>query len=140
MLALAFGLALCVGGVWAPAARAETLKEALNATYKFNPRLDAARAIQRATDEEVPRALSGYRPSITGSADTSYQLQTIKPTPGSGGFGDTNEQPARLPVGRDPADLPRLPHQERGVGGGGHRAGGLGGAALDGELRCCWRR
>ena len=70
--------------VWAPAARAETLKEALNAAYKFNPRLDAARAIQRATDEEVPRALSGYRPSITGSADTSYQLQTIKPAPGSG--------------------------------------------------------
>ena len=72
-------------------ARAETLKEALNAAYKFNPRLDAARAIQRATDEEVPRALSGYRPSITGSADTSYQLQTVKPTPGSGVFGGTTE-------------------------------------------------
>ncbi len=54
-------------------ARAETLREALAASYKFNPRLDAARSTQRATDEEVPRALSGYRPSITGSADTSYQ-------------------------------------------------------------------
>ncbi len=63
-------------------ASAETLKEALHAAYKFNPRLDAARAIQRATDEEVPRALSGYRPSIVGSADTSYQLQTTSP-PGS---------------------------------------------------------
>ena len=41
---------------------------ALSAAYQFNPRLDAARATQRATDEEVPRALSGYRPSITGSA------------------------------------------------------------------------
>lgn len=60
-------------------ASAETLPQALHAAYKFNPRLDAARAIQRATDEEVPRALSGYRPSIVGSADTGYQLQTTKP-------------------------------------------------------------
>ena len=59
---------------------AETLKEALGATYKFNPRLDAARATQRATDEEVPRALSGYRPSINGSADTSYQNTTTQPS------------------------------------------------------------
>ena len=64
---------------------AETLKQALGATYKFNPRLDAARAIQRATDEEVPRALSGYRPSITGSADTSFEQVTTKPpTAGNG--------------------------------------------------------
>jgi len=63
-------------------ARAETLLEALSAAYKFNPRLDAARAIQRATDEEVPRALSGYRPSITGSADTSWRrITTSPPTP-----------------------------------------------------------
>ncbi len=61
-------------------ASAETLPQALHAAYKFNPRLDAARAIQRATDEEVPRALSGYRPSIVGSADTGYQLQTTKPS------------------------------------------------------------
>jgi outer membrane protein len=60
-------------------ARAETLKEALNAAYKYNPRLDAARALQRATDEEVPRALSGYRPTIAGSADSTYEVTTIKP-------------------------------------------------------------
>jgi outer membrane protein len=59
---------------------AETLHEALSAAYQFNPRLDAARATQRATDEEVPRALSGYRPSITGSADTSYQHVTTNPS------------------------------------------------------------
>ena len=59
-------------------AGAETLNQALHAAYKFNPRLDAARAIQRATDEEVPRALSGYRPSIVGNADTGYQLQTTR--------------------------------------------------------------
>jgi outer membrane protein len=60
-------------------AAAETLREALNAAYKFNPRLDAARALQRATDEEVPRALSGYRPTIAGSADTTYEVQTTSP-------------------------------------------------------------
>jgi outer membrane protein len=66
------------------AARAETLKEALNAAYKFNPRLDAARALQRATDEEVPRALSGYRPKVDGSADTTYERTTTRPPVGSG--------------------------------------------------------
>jgi outer membrane protein len=67
--ALAGLLAMAVPG----GAAAETLKQALNAAYKFNPRLDAARALQRATDEEVPRALSGYRPTVSGSADTTYE-------------------------------------------------------------------
>ncbi len=62
-----------------PQVRAETLTQALGAAYQFNPRLDAARATQRATDEEVPRALSGYRPSIVGSADTSWQHTTTSP-------------------------------------------------------------
>jgi outer membrane protein len=71
------------------AARAETLKEALNAAYRFNPRLDAARALQRATDEEVPRALSGYRPKVDGSADTTYERTTIRPS-SSGVGGESN--------------------------------------------------
>ena len=58
-------------------AMAETLSQALSAAYKFNPKLDAARASQRATDEEVPRALSGYRPSVTGTATTTYQNTRI---------------------------------------------------------------
>jgi outer membrane protein len=77
------GLAgVVLAGLLAGPARAETLKEALNAAYKFNPRLDAARAIQRATDEEVPKALSNYRPSVNGTADVGYQLQTVRPGPG----------------------------------------------------------
>ena len=82
-------------GFGSASARAETLNGALAAAYKFNPRLDAARAIQRATDEEVPRALSGYRPSVTGSADTSYEKQTTRPT-GAGAQLDHGEQPAGL--------------------------------------------
>ena len=74
----------------AGSAGAETLKEALHAAYKFNPRLDAARAQQRATDEEVPRALSGYRPSIVGSADTAYEVTTTKPAAASSTTSETN--------------------------------------------------
>ena len=50
------GALLFVAGVGldGSGAGAETLKQALGATYKFDPRLDAAHAIQR-TDEEVPR-------------------------------------------------------------------------------------
>jgi outer membrane protein len=72
-----------LAGPMAGQASAETLKEALNGAYKFNPRLDAARALSRATDEEVPRALSGYRPSIVGSADTTYEKNTTKLTTGT---------------------------------------------------------
>jgi outer membrane protein len=71
--------------------RAETLLEALAAAYKFNPRLDAGRALQRATDEEVPRALSGYRPQVTGSADTSYQKQTTEGASAGVPFRNTTE-------------------------------------------------
>jgi outer membrane protein len=60
-------------------ARAETLNETLAATYQYNPQLDAARAQLRATDEEVTRARSGFRPVITGSADINYQWTNVKP-------------------------------------------------------------
>jgi TolC family type I secretion outer membrane protein len=61
--ALAGGIAL--GGAWSFAlpAGAETLEEALAATYSNNPTLQAARAELRATDELVPQALSGWRPT-----------------------------------------------------------------------------
>jgi outer membrane protein len=82
--------AVALAGAMASDAGAETLKEALNAAYKFNPRLDAGRALQRATDEEVPRALSGYRPTIDGSADTTWEVQTTRP--GTGGVGRTTNE------------------------------------------------
>lgn len=50
----------------------ETLNEALAAAYEYNPQLDAERARLRATDEEVTRARSGFRPVISGNADINY--------------------------------------------------------------------
>ncbi|GGB26853.1 type I secretion protein TolC [Tistrella bauzanensis] len=52
------------------AAMAETLQDALVASYVTNPRIDAARAQLRAVDENVPTALAGRRPQaqVQGSA------------------------------------------------------------------------
>ncbi len=49
-------------------ARADDLRDALNAAYLTNPTLQAARAGQRATDENVPIEKADGRPSITGQA------------------------------------------------------------------------
>src|SRR5690349_20153237 len=48
------------------AAKADDLNTALGQTYLANPTLDAARAQLRSTDEGVPQALSGWRPTVTG--------------------------------------------------------------------------
>ena len=55
--------ALIAAGV---TAEAEDLNAALGQAYLGNPTLDAARAQLRSTDEGVPQALSGWRPTVTG--------------------------------------------------------------------------
>src|SRR5512132_3067421 len=42
----------------------QTLQEALATAYENNPTLNAQRARLRATDEQVPQTLSGYRPTV----------------------------------------------------------------------------
>ena len=61
-------------------AQAETLEAALAYAYANNPQLNAQRALVRATDENVPTALAGYRPraSITASAGTQSLSTTIR--------------------------------------------------------------
>lgn len=66
-------------------ALAETLREALASAYRGNPRLDAERARLRGVDEEVPRAKSGFRPQITGSADAGRQKTETDPKSTSNG-------------------------------------------------------
>jgi outer membrane protein len=48
--------------------RAETLPGALVHAYQNNPQLNSERARQRATDENVPQALAGYRPQVAATA------------------------------------------------------------------------
>src|SRR3972149_7076296 len=56
--------------LWAGAgAASETIERALAHAYHNNPTLNAQRAANRATDEKVPQALSGYRPQVFGNAD-----------------------------------------------------------------------
>jgi outer membrane protein len=66
------GVLACVGFA-ATAASAETLAEALTKAYQTNPQLNAERARQRGTDENVPQALSGYRPQILASLSGGLQ-------------------------------------------------------------------
>lgn len=68
-------------------ALADTIEAALVRAYQNNPQLNAQRASVRSTDENVPQALSGYRPrvSITGSA--GYQYTDTNTT--AGGNADT---------------------------------------------------
>jgi outer membrane protein len=53
---------------------ADTIEAALVRAYQNNPQLNAQRASVRSTDENVPQALSGYRPKVnlTASAGTQY--------------------------------------------------------------------
>ncbi len=59
--------------------RAESLLDALNSAYRFNPRLDAGRATLRGQDEEVARAHAGYRPTVSGTSDVGYQNVETRP-------------------------------------------------------------
>jgi outer membrane protein len=75
----------------ATAAWAESLPEALAKAYQTNPQLNAERARQRGTDENVPLALAGYRPQIVASLsaglqavrnllpDNTFQSASLKP-------------------------------------------------------------
>lgn len=62
--ALLAGAALTVACFALPAS-ADSLTEAMSLAYQSNPNLLAARAQLRAIDEEVPQALSGWRPTLT---------------------------------------------------------------------------
>ena len=69
---ICLGVVTCVA-LTATAAWAESLPEALAKAYQTNPQLNAERARQRATDENVPQALAGYRPQIIASLSAGLQ-------------------------------------------------------------------
>lgn len=58
------------GGAFQPPAFAQTIQQSLAAAYQSNPTLRAQRARLRATDEAVPQAQAGWRPTITANGET----------------------------------------------------------------------
>ncbi len=77
-LGVALPALLAVLGL-SPPAVAETLHEALTLTYQSNPKLDAERARLRATDEGVPQAKAGFRPTALATANAGVSRQTSSP-------------------------------------------------------------
>ena len=59
--------ATLLGAGFVPSAGAQTLQEALAYAYSNNPTLLTARAQLRATDENVPQALAGWRPQVSAA-------------------------------------------------------------------------
>src|SRR6201988_2091289 len=62
---------------------ADTIEAALVRAYQSNPQLNAQRATVRSTDENVPQALSGYRPQVAVTASAVYQYPAVN-TPSGG--------------------------------------------------------
>ncbi|MCP1222254.1 TolC family outer membrane protein [Acetobacter orientalis] len=65
-----------------------TLQEALSAAYLTNPTLQETRANLRAVDEQVPTALAGWRPTVTGNVGLSYYkgINSYGGNNGAGGY------------------------------------------------------
>jgi TolC family type I secretion outer membrane protein len=72
--------AVAVSALMPAGAGAMTLSEALAAAYNNNPTLLAERAALRATDEQVPQALAGWRPTVqaTGSIGAGWVDSTTR--------------------------------------------------------------
>src|SRR5271163_4139674 len=64
-------------------ALADTIEAALVRAYQNNPQLNAQRALVRSTDENVPQALSGYRPKVALTASLGYQYIDALATQGA---------------------------------------------------------
>jgi len=78
------GFAVMLLPILATAAKAETftLNQALSLAYESNPQLDAQRASLRATDEEVAKALAGWRPSVAAQGSYGYEQGEYYAIPG----------------------------------------------------------
>src|SRR6202012_1772416 len=61
---------------------ADSIEGALVRAYQNNPQLNAQRAQARVTDENVPQALSGYRPKVALTGSLGYQYTDTNSTQG----------------------------------------------------------
>jgi outer membrane protein len=75
--------AVALASIGAGPLAAQSLNEALANAYVSNPTLNAARAQLRVTNENVPQALSGYRPRVTATGDIGVQATRSRTTTGN---------------------------------------------------------
>jgi outer membrane protein len=79
-----YAIAAMMLAIWLPAeGSAQTLERALAQAYRDNETLNAERASLRATDEEVPQALSGYRPQVDATANVGRRYLDEKGADGT---------------------------------------------------------
>jgi outer membrane protein len=74
------GIAAFMVGSGAGASYSESLEDALVRAYRNNPTIRAERARQRATDEQVPQAKSGWRPVVSAEAEADGQWSRSRTT------------------------------------------------------------
>lgn len=89
---IAIPIGFMLAGLPALMVQAETLTDALVSAYQGNPTLQAQQAQQRAVDEGVAQAVSGWRPTLTGTASYSHLLQDS----GIGGANSTANSDIKL--------------------------------------------
>ena len=71
-------------------AAAETLADAIAMAYDSNPTLQSQRAVQRALDETYVQARTGWRPTLSLSAQTTYTENRVPRVLRNGTLVDTN--------------------------------------------------
>lgn len=71
-----------MAGLLAGTANAQTLEDALVKAYQGNPTLKSERARLRATNEGVPQALSGWRPTVEVSGSYGFARSNASSTGG----------------------------------------------------------
>jgi len=108
-----FSAALLSAALLAPATlAAQTLDEALALAYQSNPTLLAERARLRQSDEQVARALSGWRPTVTFNGDVGKATDT-----GSAGIRDQRGNTVETSNNRDPRGFSVVASQNLWKGG-----------------------
>ena len=121
-------------------ALADTIEAALVRAYQNNPQLNAQRAQVRFTDENVPQALSGYRPKVAVTASAGYQYTDTLSTQGGNATTPGKDQYSRRQSAaqrrrhRHADALQRPADREQDQGGGEpgfRRARSLAGARTD---------
>ena len=84
------------GLIAAHPATAQSIQDTMSSAYTQSTQLGGARAQQRATDEQVPQALSNWRPTVTATGGiTRTHTQYAPPIPPSPP--ERMSRPVRLP-------------------------------------------